>query len=181
MPVVVRLLDLPPPDSEATTSEGCPQTPPHSSLKFSSPNPLITKEWELGISEGCSPAATDLIMAPHSCNFGVIWFHWDCGSHVNLLIHTHMWALPLSGTLKERAFKITDAYAPKSLCSTFQLFYWSLLKLLFTIIFLPTFLSKGHPTQTCFLPWSAGKYYVGLTVGCQVPVLKLTWPCIWVF
>lgn len=72
MPVVVRLLDLPPPDSEATTSEGCPQTPPHSSLKFSSPNPLITKEWELGISEGCSPAATDLIMAPHSLQ---LWCH----------------------------------------------------------------------------------------------------------
>ena len=164
MPVVVRLLEPPPQDSEATASEGCPQTRKHSSsltkIKLSSPNPLTTKEWELGISEGCSPAATSLLSKqswswhPTPCNFGVIRFHRDCGSHANLLIHTRMWALPLSGTLKDgKAFKVTDVYPLKSLCSTFQLFYWSLLKLLFTIIFLPTFLRKGHPTQTCFLPW----------------------------
>lgn len=60
-----------------------------------------------------------------------------------------------------RAFKVTDAYTLKSLCSTFQPFYWSLLKVLFTIIFLPTFLSKGHPTQICFLPWFCWELWCG--------------------
>ena len=65
MPVVVHLLDLPPQDSEATSSEGYPQAQQHSSsltkIKFSSPNPLTAKDWDLGISEECSPAATSLL------------------------------------------------------------------------------------------------------------------------